>query len=387
VLIGNTPGAIRIQAQAGSLTATFALVATPPQPVSISSVAGQNQTLNTGSLSEPLMVVVNEVNGQPANSVVVTFSGPPTVRLHALQGELSGNPLQLATDNNGTVGVRAELLASAALRASPGQFSNTITITASAGDDLTTTFLLNVIGQTPVFTVNGVLNAASYQPGVVPGGLAAIFGTGLSEGVSGTVFVNGDTSYDGTIVRIGGFQAPLISITGPPDEQINVQVPFELAAGIQTSVQVENNGSSTTIGGVASFASQPGIFTVNLDESTTVGAALNAMTNELITPQNPVGQGEPVSMYITGGGQVNPAVLTGVPAPPGPPPLMVLPVIVGVDNKGSEVLFSGYAPGFIGLYQINFLIPLDASCGLVPLNVRVGNVVSPRTNIAVACPQ
>jgi uncharacterized protein (TIGR03437 family) len=388
VLIGNTPGTIRIQARAGSLTEIFLLEATPPQPVSISSVAGQNQTLTTGALSEPLMVVVNETNNRPANGVLVTFSGPPNVTLHSLQGDLSGNPLQLATDGNGTVGVRAELLASAALSTPfASQFSNTITVTASAGADLTTTFLLNVIGQTPTFTVSNVLNAASFQPGVVPGSLVSIFGTGLSEGVSGTVFINGDTSYEGTSVRIGSFQAPLISITGPPDEQINVQVPFELAAGIQTTVEVENNGTRTTIGGVASFASQPGIFTVNLDDATTIGAVLHAMTGALVTPENPAAHGEPVSMFITGGGRVNPAVLTGVPAPPGPAPLMVEPVVVGVDNKGSELLFSGYAPGFIGLYQINFRIPEDSACGLVPLNIRVGSVVSPRTNIAVACPQ
>lgn len=387
VLIGNTPGTIRIQARAGSLAVTFVIEATPPQPVSISTVTGQNQTLTSGVLSEPLMVIVNEVNNQPARGVTVTFSGPPNVLLHAIQGEASGNPLQQVTDASGSVGVRAELVASAALSALPGQFSSTITITAAVGESLSTSFLLNVIGRSPAFSLDGVLNAASYQPGVVPGSLATVFGAGLSEGISGTVFVGGETSFGGTIVRIGGLQAPLISITGPPNEQINVQVPFELSAGIQTTVEVQNNGSSTTIGGVASFASQPGIFTVPLDDTTSVGAVIHAATGELVTPANPAARGEAVSLFITGGGDVNPAVQSGVPAPPGLPPVMLLPVIVGVDNKGTDPLFSGYAPGFIGLYQVNFLIPQDASCGLVPLNIRVGTVVSPRSDTAVLCPQ
>lgn len=386
VLIGNTAGTIRIQARAGSLVATFVIEATPPQPVSISTVTGQNQTLTGGVLSEPLMVIVNEVNNRPAVGVTVTFSGPPNVLLHALQGDASGNPLQQVADATGSAGVRAELVASSALSASPGQFSSTITITASVGDSLSTSFLLNVIGRNPAFGVDTVLNAASFQPGVVPGSLVSIFGAGLSEGISGTVFVGGETSFGGTIVRIGSFQAPLISITGPPNEQINVQVPFELSASIQTTVEVQNNGSSTTIGGVASFAAQPGIFNVPLDESTSVGAVLHA-TGELVTPDNPAARGETVSMFITGGGPVNPQVLSGVPAPPGLPPLMVLPAVVGVDNKGSEIQFSGYAPGFIGLYQVNFVIPQDASCGLVALNMLVGTIVSPRTNTAVLCPQ
>jgi uncharacterized protein (TIGR03437 family) len=387
VLIGNTPGTIRIQARTGSLLATFVLEATPPQPVSISTITGQNQTLTSGVLSEPLMVIVNEVDNQPARGVTVTFSGPSNIVLHALEGEASGNPLQQVTDASGTAGVRVELVASAALSASPQQFSNTITITASAGENLSTMFVLNVVGRGPSFGVDSVVNAASYQPGIVPGSLAAIFGTGLSEGVSGTVFVGGENSYGGTIVRIGGFQAPLISITGPPNEQINFQVPFELSAGIQTSVEVQNNGSTTTIGGVASFASQPGIFNVPLDDTMSVGAVIHAATGELVTPDNPAAHGEAVSLFITGGGAVSPAVQTGVPAPPGLPPIMVLPVIVGIDNKGSEVLFKGYAPGFIGLYQVNARIPSDAACGLVPLNIRVGTVVSPRTNTAVLCPQ
>jgi uncharacterized protein (TIGR03437 family) len=65
---------------------------------------------------------------------------------------------------------------------------------------------------------------------------------------------------------------------------------------------------------------------------------------------------------------------------------MTLPVVVGVDNKGAEVLFKGYAPGFLGLYQINFAIPESAECGLRPLNVRVGDVTSPRSAIPIQCP-
>jgi uncharacterized protein (TIGR03437 family) len=386
VLIGNTPGTIRVQARAGTLVATFVVTATPPQPVSISTTNGQNQTLNAGVLSEPLLVVVNEANNERASGVTVTFSGPPNVVLHALTGGASGNPLQQVTDANGQTGVRVELASSAALAAgSPSQSSNTITITASVGDALSTSFLLNVVGRGPAFEASGVVNAASGQPGVVPGSLATIFGTGLSENVSGTVLVGGETSYEGTVVRIGQFQAPLISITGPPNEQINFQVPFDLSAGIQTSVEVQNSGSSTTVGGVPSYASQPGIFTVAFDETTTLGAVIHSDTGALVTPDDPADPGEVVSLFITGGGPVNPPAVSGVPTQ-GLPPLMVLPVVVGVNHAGTDILFSGYAPGFIGLYQINFRAPLGGTCGLVPLNVRVGEVTSNLTNTAITCP-
>jgi uncharacterized protein (TIGR03437 family) len=388
VLIGNTPGTIRIQARVGTLAATFVIDASPPQPVSISTATGQNQTLIGGVLSEPLLVIVNEVDNVPARGVTVTFSGPSNIQLHSLDGATSGNPLQLVTDTAGQAGVRAELVASAALHASPSQVSPTVTITASVGDNLSTFFVLNVMGASPTFTGQGVVNAASFQAGIVPGGLITIFGTGLSSGVSGTVLVEaGTTSYQGTIVRIGGTPAPLISITGPPNEQISVQAPFELPAGAQTAVQVENNGSVSTVPGIVSYPSQPGIFNVVLNEEVTVGALTHADTGALVTPDDPARHGEAVSLYFTGGGPISPAVQTGAPAPVGVIPLMSLPVVVGVDNKGSPILFSGYAPGFVGLYQVNLRIAADARCGLVPLNIRVGNVVSPQTKTAVACEQ
>ncbi len=388
VLIGNTAGTIRIQARVGTLSTTFVIDASPPQPVSISTSSGQNQTLTAGTLSEPLLVIVNEVNNEPARGVTVTFSGPSNILLHSLDGATSGNPLQQVTDSSGQAGVRAELVASAALAASaPSQVTRTITITASAGDSLSTSFLLNAVGEPPVFTSQGVVNAASFEPGVVPGSLVTIFGTGLSNGVDGTVLVGGETSYGGTTVRIGGNQAPIISITGPPSEQISVQVPFEVPAGAQTSVQVDNNGSITTISGVVSYPAQPGIFGAALSDDLTVGTLVHADTGALVTPDDPAKHGEAVSLFLTGGGQVNPAVATGLPAPLGVIPLMTLPVVVGVDNKGAPILFSGYAPGFLGLYQVNLRIPMGDYCGTVALNVRVGNVVSPQTKTAVACEQ
>jgi uncharacterized protein (TIGR03437 family) len=48
------------------------------------------------------------------------------------------------------------------------------------------------------------------------------------------------------------------------------------------------------------------------------------------------------------------------------------------------VLFSGAAPGFIGLDQVNFTIPADAPVGSADsLSVTVNGVASRNTGIAV----
>ena len=149
---------------------------------------------------------------------------------------------------------------SARRASTPSQISQTVTITASAGSQLSTSFLLNVVGRTPSFENRGVVNAASNESGLVPGSIATIYGSGLMEGVVGTVIANGQTSFQGTTVRIGGVPAPIFALSAGPPEQINIQVPFELTPGQTTTVEIENNGSRSTIGGVPVFPAQPGIF-------------------------------------------------------------------------------------------------------------------------------
>jgi len=57
---------------------------------------------------------------------------------------------------------------------------------------------------------------------------------------------------------------------------------------------------------------------------------------------------------------------------------------VGIGGRGAQVLFSGLAPGFIGLYQINVLIAEDAPVGeAVTLDIIVEGAPSQTTRIAI----
>ena len=389
VVMGDTPGEVIVRGVLGSLVATFTLTATAPQPVSISTVSGQNQILAAGQISDPLIVQLNEAGNQPASSVDVTFSGPESVVLHPLGLGDPGNPLIQRTGADGRAGVRVELLvATAALMEARGrsdQFARTISIVATPGGALSTTFVLGTIGRPPVFEAGGLVNAATFQPGIVPGSLATLFGVGLSEGISGTELAGGATSFNGTTIRIGGIAAPLLSLTGSPAEQVNLQIPFELSSGQTTTIEVENNGTRKTVSGVPVFSTQPGIFEIPVAGGGTVGAVIHAISGQLVTEQNPAKRGDVVSVFLTGGGALSQPVGTGVLGPI-PAPVMVESIVVGVDDKGSTVLFGGYAPGFLGLYQINFEIPRDAGCGVRPLSIRVGSSFSLPSSTVVQCP-
>jgi uncharacterized protein (TIGR03437 family) len=52
---------------------------------------------------------------------------------------------------------------------------------------------------------------------------------------------------------------------------------------------------------------------------------------------------------------------------------LVAPVQAALGNIRANVLFSGLAPGFAGLYQINLEVPADAPTGNVPVTITVGS--------------
>ena len=388
VTFGDSPGTVRIVAAIGNLQTTFNVTALPPEPAAISTFDGQNQTLTTSVLSDPLVVRVTELDNTPAAAAAVTWMGPPSVRLHPTDGSPPGNPIEVLTNSDGLASVRVELTAVSALGVAgvaPNQLARTVTVTASLGGQLATSFLLNVSGRTPQFESRGVVNAATFQGGIVPGSLVTIFGSGLMEGVIGAESAAGATSFNGTTVRIGGIPSPLLTLAAGPPEQINLQAPFGLIPGQTTTVEIENNGSRQTVGGVPVFSAQPGIFEIPLVAGGTVAAVLHAQTGTLVTPDNPAEHREALSVFFTGGGALNPPVPTGTTGPLSPS-VATLPTIIGVDDKGAPVLFSGYAPGFLGLYQANFTVPEDARCGLRPISVRMGDTFSRGSTLAILCP-
>lgn len=388
VTFGGTPGTVTVVAAIGSLQTTFTVTSEPPQPASISTFSGQNQTLTTGLLSDPLIVRVNELTNEPAAGAIVTFRGPPSVRLHPINGSPPGNPVQTPTDSDGLAGVRVELLAvNAGLLeegSRPSQLASTVSITAELGGSLSTSFLLTVVGRTPEFTSDRVVNAANFAVGLTPGGLATIFGNGLMEGVIGTELPGGATSYKGTQIRVGGVPAPLLAFSTANGEQVNFQAPFELTPGQITAIEVENNGSRSTVGNVPVFRAQPGVFEFRPTGTDLVVAAIH-LDGRLVTPEDPADHGEIISMFYTGGGPLNANVQTGVLGPI-PAPAVALPTIVGIDNQGVPVLFSGYAPGFLGTYQVNFQVPDNAACGLRAISLQVGDAASGNSSIPIRCP-
>jgi uncharacterized protein (TIGR03437 family) len=231
-------------------------------------------------------------------------------------------------------------------------------------------------------TITGISNAASYQPGLSPGMLATVFGQNLSS-VTGVASPGGATSYQGVSITVGGRPAPLFSVVNINGaEQINFEVPSELSAPT-VIVQLNNNGAVGSMS-VTLTVVLPGIFQYVPGGSNIPYAAIVNPDGSVMGPSNPAVRGSTVAMFMTGLGATTPFLGTGQPGPVPPATTVYQPIIMGLNNGGVPALFSGIAPSFVGLNQVNFTIPADAPVGkAIGFSVTIDGVSSHSSTIAI----
>jgi len=138
-----------------------------------------------------------------------------------------------------------------------------------------------------------------------------------------------------------------------------------------------NSGPVQTLK-LAPFA--PGIFTVGTFHQ---GAVLNS-TNQLVGLTTPATAGSVIQIFCTGLGQVTNPPATGSPASNTMLSTTTTNPTVTIGGGRATVLFSGLAPGTVGEYQVNVLVPSGVTPGpAVPVVVSIGGVSSNAALIVV----
>ena len=212
-----------------------------------------------------------------------------------------------------------------------------------------------------------IVNAASFLPGVCPGSIATIFGQNLTD-VNGVISANGTPlplELGGVSVYVNGIQAPLYSVAyANGEDQINFQVPFETDTGPGAAhVEVTSLGDTTASLAVDSFTEDPGIFIYN-------GYAVAVhVDGSLVNPADPASAGETIVVYTTGLGPVTIDVPDGYPPSSNPLAYTADPFQALVEGEQAQVLFSGLAPGFVGVYQLNLTLPGDLPPGDLDMQI------------------
>ena len=239
------------------------------------------------------------------------------------------------------------------------------------------------VGSGPAINPGGLVNAASYTTPVAAGSIAAAYGTfGLSAPSSESTTPL-PTSLGGLSLAFGAVQAPLFYASGG---QVNLQVPWEMTGQSQAAVTAALNsqiGGAQAVG-LAPYA--PGIFSMNA-QGTGQGAILDA-SYRLVDSSNPATPGSAVALiYCTGLGAVTNQPASGQPSPGSSLASTKATPTVTIGGAVAQVLFSGLAPGFVGEYQVNALVPAEAVSGdAVPVTISIGGVTSNTVTIAVQGP-
>ena len=214
-----------------------------------------------------------------------------------------------------------------------------------------------------------VVNAAGFQANapVAPGSIASAFGTFTGAAFAASDAVPLPTTLGGAQLLVDGAATPLFFASAG---QINFQTPAGLTAG-RHQVSVTVNGSEVAAGFVDVSGSYPGIFILDPASVDLPGAVLN-QDGSVNGPDNPAARGSVVVIFGTGQGPVDNAVADGTATPADTLSTSTLSTRAWFAGIEGAVAFSGLAPNFVGLWQINTVVPANSVTGKVPLFVTIG---------------
>jgi uncharacterized protein (TIGR03437 family) len=230
------------------------------------------------------------------------------------------------------------------------------------------------VADRPVISPGGVVNVASFNTTVSPGGLVSIFGRSLAatETASTNPLPRG---LGGVCVTLNNNPVPLL-MTSPG--QINFQIPNEIAAGTYPLVIRDYNKRAASNPVNLRVSRYAPVVLVNPE---TKQAAIFDDRGQAINRDNPTTRDRRLTIYALGLGPTRGGrVTTGVPSPASPLAETVDEVEVHFGNKlwsqsAVVVEWAGLVPGFISLYQINVYVPGDRMRGDdLDVTIRVGGV-------------
>ncbi len=249
-------------------------------------------------------------------------------------------------------------------------------------------------GSKPSISAGGVITASQFggSSTIAPGTWIEIYGSNLANTTTdwSNLFtpvnapINAPTTVGGTTVTVGGLSA-FIDYVSPT--QVNAQVPSGLNTGSQ-QVVVSTAAGQSGVYSINVLNTQPGLYAPS--NFSVGGKQYAGATHQDGTWVMPVGAvsgftsspakvGETITLYGVGFGPVNTGqqagqIVQGLNSLTTP-----LTMFFGPGQAQATLSYNGLAPGYLGLYQFNVIVPNVASGNLVPLTFILGSANSTQT--------
>jgi uncharacterized protein (TIGR03437 family) len=212
-----------------------------------------------------------------------------------------------------------------------------------------------------------VLPAAAnvFPLSLAPGMFASIYGASLAAQVAQASALPFPLQLSDAQVSFSGAPIPL-SYASPA--QINAVIPDD-ASGL-AKLMVRNGAGSHTVN-VFVEAAVPAIFTLD-GSGTGAAAAINATNNRVVGSGNALHAGDYVELYATG---------LGATKSRGGLDYANLSPTVTIAGQDCPVTYAGRAPGYVGLDQINCIVPAGLGANataqvIVTSGARASNVAT-----------
>ncbi|NDJ09921.1 MAG: hypothetical protein EBY17_01815 [Acidobacteriia bacterium] len=245
----------------------------------------------------------------------------------------------------------------------------------------------------PSISSGGIVNSVTFGAGVpvAQGSLVAIYGSKLASSTAFASSVPLSTSLADTSVTIDGIAAPLTYVS---DTQINAQIPWEALGGGTGSanVIVTSNGVKSATQTVTLGTASPGIYdasghaiAINAQDPAsarygTISAPAGSIPGLTTFPAK---VGDVLIVYGTGLGKLDSNPATGANSLDKLRTVVTTPVVL-IGGQPAKVAFAGLSPQFVGVYQLNLVVPQVGAGSAVPIQIQIGGQTSPATtNIAV----
>lgn len=339
--------------------ATILTAAASTAGLTLEVVSGAGQSAAPGTLlPEPVVIELRDANR-------LRYSGA------ALTVEASADGV---VESAGVTDEEGRLQISWTLASTPGPNALTVSVGGLPGTEIVVD--AGSTGDRPAFSAAGVVNAASLGQGgaaphvaLSPGGLISIFGEDLSPEQDSAQDFPLPRSLADVQVRINGAPAPLLLVS---EGQINAQTPIELVGATEAEIRVTSPSGESDVVVLPLASTQPGVF---FDPDSGIGALRFAADGQTAWTRA-ARAGEFVEIFGTGFGPVDQPLASGEPASGFFLARTLEEVVVLVDGVRLEPTFSGLAPLFAGLYQVNVQLPADLAPGRHELQIEAAGLLS-----------